>query len=335
MNQRGLMFKKSIILTLAALSLVALPACKSSKKSDSNVQGDDNNGNGGQPVPGLDIKSITSNNFFARVGFDFSTAVEKKDKQTHLKRFSFFFSQQQLLKNEKQAKNSGSYCELYIETHPQMDGSQIELQQGAQLRLGSVTQFKNNNEVSFNLVLQQSFSEQFQLFCLNTWDANDVDDHIGHILLLTQDNKPFPQQPKVKKIGFFQDSFSLMFSKGSQFAVIQGMFFGKELSKSTEISRLAWRLCSKNGCINDWQYAINGSKVFHPGSVALTMEVSGKQEINHVIKSMKSLELQLSVDAEDQNGFPRVTHIVDVGAYCSTNPQNFVNSDFNTVGCAP
>lgn len=335
------MISKKSILVIAALSLSVLPACKSSKKNDSGTVGGNNN-----PPPAvqqLDLGSITQNNFFALVGFDFSGAVVKKYKlmqgtsfETSVKRFSYFFSKQQLLNNEKLAKNSGSYCELYIESHPKTDGGEIELKEGARLRLGTQSKFVSNSEVSFNLVLQQSFSEQFQLFCVNTLDVEEVNEHIGHILFITKDNKPFPKETKVKKISFFQDSFGFMFSKGSQTVVLNASFAVKDLTKSMHngVNQVAWRMCDANKgvCISEWQFL---NTLSHSGSIGLTMEIFDKKQINQVIKNMRSLEVQLSVDSLDNSGTPRLTHRVDLGSYCDLTPQNFLNSDFNTIGCVP
>jgi hypothetical protein len=335
------MINKSLVLILTVLSLALLPACKSNKKSESGSVGGNGNGNPPPALQQLDLESITDNNFFALVGFDFSSAVVEKYKlmegtsfETPVKRFSYFFSKQQLLNNEKLAKNSGSYCELYIETNPKTQGSDIQLRENARLRLGAESKFVSNNEVSFNLVLQQSVFEQFQLFCVNTLDVDEVNEHIGHILFITKDSKPFPKVPKVKKIGFYQDSFGVLYSKSSQTVVVNASFDIKDLTKSVHngVNQVAWRICdpSKDICISDWQF-LNVSN--NLGSIVVTMELSDKKQINQAIKRMGTLEIQLSVDSLDNNGIPRLTHTLDVGNYCNTHPENFFNADFNTIGC--
>lgn len=336
------MINKSLVLILTLLSLALLPACKSTKTSASGSLGGNGDGNPPPALEQLDLDSITQNNFFALVGFDFSSAVAKQYKlmpgtkfETPVKRFSYFFSKQQLLKNEKLAKNSGSYCELYVEANPKTNGSDVQLKEDAALQLTAESKFISNDEVSFNLMLQQSVFEQFQLLCVNTVDVEELKEHIGHVLLITTDENQFPSKPKVKKIGFYQDTFDFMFSKGSQTLVLNTSFADKDLVKTKHgtINQVAWRICDSNKgiCISDWQYLDLTKNL---GTVAVTMEIFDKKQINQVIKNMHSLQLQLSVDSHDSDGLS-LSHTVNLGGYCDTHPENFFNADFNTIGCVP
>lgn len=341
-----------LALTLPAL---VLAGCKDkSTKNDPVVDGQGQGGNNNPWAQKLDLDSISKSRYFVNQSFDFGAAEIKKykmfegtHKEVRVTRYSYYISNGVTLKNENKAKNLNEYCELFIESQvTKNDGSKFKLKQGQELLVGTVSHTKNNESVTFTLMLQASFQHQYQLMCANVRNVEELKDHVDNIFsIMTQTGPaitPEPEEPEdmVKEVDVAQNGMNdeilgFIYSQSQSQVSINLGIKSKALSKNSEMSRVFIRFCeNKNdSCFTRWYAVMNGPKTKVLGDLVISETFSRKEEVRAILNNLNRLRLEISVDkmiGED----PVLTHVLELSKYCKSSPESFMNIDTQQSGCS-
>lgn len=119
-----------------------------------------------------------------------------------------------------------------------------------------------------------------------------------------------------------------------KFLALTVSFWGGDLLPNFSMKTLSWRLfdSSSGKFINEWTTAVNNSSpVMYPGTMVYSWTLSEEQEITEAIKSLSKLKLILSVDQDLAS--PVFTHYLDLGSYCVSNGNHFLNLTTGKQGC--
>lgn len=112
--------------------------------------------------------------------------------------------------------------------------------------------------------------------------------------------------------------------------------WGRDLAPDMSMKSLAWRLLdSRTGqFINQWTTTVNNpSPVMYPGTIAFSWDLrQARNEVMAAIHALPNLKVLLSVNGD--LAAPTATHFIDLGAYCSSNPGNFINLTTGGSGCS-
>lgn len=119
-----------------------------------------------------------------------------------------------------------------------------------------------------------------------------------------------------------------------KFWVVTLSLWASDLKSDFNITTLSWNVYDSKSeqYIQSWKTLIeNSAPTIYPGTLAFTLNLENESEILTAIKNQKSLKLILSVDQD--LAAPIATHFVDIGAYCTTHPENFMNLTTGQAGC--
>lgn len=329
------------VMMLLALS-AGLAACgeKSSPKKESPAAPQANTDSA---ADGPLIKEIASNQYVLLQNLTFADAEQTKRNETSLNenitRYSYFWADQKMLKSNDLPHKS-SYCEIYTDVPSTMDSRHIAFDAGTRLKVISISTLYRQQEFAFDLTLQARVFQNLNLSCVNTQDSAAIVQHIGNLFSIAPANPSSNETIQGPKTVYFDEK------KGSpQFGVqyandidkmwnISLTLNGRDLNDQMNIQNLSWRLYDSGSktFINNWKTEVNGSPTTYPGGLSLSINLKNEREILAAISNLRNLKILLAVNQSDIKN-PIATHIVDLGAYCQTKPEKFVNLSTGTNGC--
>ncbi len=125
--------------------------------------------------------------------------------------------------------------------------------------------------------------------------------------------------------------FSLFYGENPKTWLLSATFRPRDLSANSFFSVVSWTLFdSKAGeFITGWRTAWDRPAQF-PGDIGFLLELT-EEEATLATRSLPDLKVVFSVN---HGSTPAPTHFVDLGAYCDTHPNFFINfDDENAAGC--
>lgn len=142
-----------------------------------------------------------------------------------------------------------------------------------------------------------------------------------------------------KRINVYSDNHGPQF--GVQYAYDEDIFltltvslFGGDMLPNFMMKTLSWRLydSSSGKFINNWTTSVNNSSpVMYPGTMVFSWKLSSEQETTEAIKALSYLKIIFSVDQDLSSPVP--THFLDLGSYCLSNANHFLNLTTGKQGC--
>ena len=143
-----------------------------------------------------------------------------------------------------------------------------------------------------------------------------------------------------KQVAFYQDKkqpqFGVIYSNDTDVMVVMNLtLWAGDLMPTHKMKSLAWRLYDSgtNQYVNAWTVESRGSgDTFYPGTIAFSWSIKDKNEAISTMKSLSKLKVLFSVDGN--LSAPTPTHFIDLGSYCTSNPDNFINLTSSHNGCS-
>ena len=142
-----------------------------------------------------------------------------------------------------------------------------------------------------------------------------------------------------KQIDFYQENGSPKF--GVQVAhdvdkdwAISFAINGADLSGGKPIRVIAWRLWDKKSesFLSEWRTQVESSTdIYYSGTTAFSWDLSDPALVNEAIRN--STQLALVIYAAQYGPAATPTHFIDLGSYCSTNADHFVDLTSGQAGC--
>lgn len=336
---KSMMTKK---LTALLLPILALSACGGHSSGGTSAPQTPAPENQKKNSP-LQIKDLTESKFYAKAPLSFANAEKKNytlyaqtSMATNVTRYSLFFNQQNQI-NSQQIAKLDSYCELYVDASQNTKASDVEFPLYQKFLVSQVSQSSSITKYFFELSLQAGMFNNMQVLCYNTPDSNAFLKHVGHILSMTPPTTSNSGVPNgVIPLEIYQDNGQIrlgVFYTTESKKTLNFTFtlWAPSMAPKMKISSLSWRLfnAKTQKPIGSWNTEIKNSNTTYPGAMAFVWDVTDPSVIDEAIKSLGNLQILLSVNRDDTSA----SHTIDLGQYCISNPEKFINVTQHKTGC--